>query len=173
MGCQWIGSCDGVSEFEMEKKWDTAAGDGRTLMVGSLAAGRTAVDNCGHASSRRAAAPTWAKLWPDCDDQSCRLSSTPPNHHQTHAVANGMEQPQPAPGSLSWRLSSHPITLLTYLAFRVCKCDRRPCVSPPSCSPLSLLVARTLVLQHVSKSCSFADSSWQLASSSTSLACFL
>ncbi|KAL2269842.1 hypothetical protein VTJ83DRAFT_2026 [Remersonia thermophila] len=30
-----------------------------------------------------------------------------------------MEQPQPAPGSLSWRLSSHPITLLTFLAFRV------------------------------------------------------
>ncbi|KAL2261146.1 hypothetical protein VTK26DRAFT_4642 [Humicola hyalothermophila] len=29
-----------------------------------------------------------------------------------------MEQAQPAPGSLSWRLSSHPITLLTYLAFR-------------------------------------------------------
>ncbi|KAI6348476.1 Golgi apparatus membrane protein tvp23 [Pyricularia grisea] len=26
---------------------------------------------------------------------------------------------QPAPGSLSWRLSSHPITLLTFLAFRV------------------------------------------------------
>ncbi|KAH8884013.1 DUF846-domain-containing protein [Thozetella sp. PMI_491] len=30
-----------------------------------------------------------------------------------------MEQPQPLPGSLSWRLSSHPITLLTFLAFRV------------------------------------------------------
>ncbi|VBB72829.1 Putative protein of unknown function [Podospora comata] len=30
-----------------------------------------------------------------------------------------MEQPQPAPGSLSWRLSSHPITLLTFLGFRV------------------------------------------------------
>ncbi|KAG7292261.1 Golgi apparatus membrane protein tvp23 [Staphylotrichum longicolle] len=30
-----------------------------------------------------------------------------------------MEQPQAAPGSLSWRLSSHPITLLTFLAFRV------------------------------------------------------
>ncbi|KAI5466175.1 hypothetical protein BGZ63DRAFT_125025 [Mariannaea sp. PMI_226] len=26
---------------------------------------------------------------------------------------------QPAPGSLSWRLSSHPITLLTFLAFRI------------------------------------------------------
>ncbi|KAF6839897.1 golgi apparatus membrane protein TVP23 [Colletotrichum musicola] len=34
-----------------------------------------------------------------------------------------MEQQQPqqqdAPGSLSWRLSSHPITLLTFLAFRI------------------------------------------------------
>ncbi|KAL2134334.1 hypothetical protein VTI74DRAFT_463 [Chaetomium olivicolor] len=30
-----------------------------------------------------------------------------------------MDQPHPSPGSLSWRLSSHPITLLTYLAFRV------------------------------------------------------
>ena len=28
-------------------------------------------------------------------------------------------QPQEAPGSLSWRLSSHPITLLTFLAFRI------------------------------------------------------
>ncbi|KAJ4295734.1 Golgi apparatus membrane protein tvp23 [Collariella sp. IMI 366227] len=30
-----------------------------------------------------------------------------------------MDQPQPTPGSLSWRLSSHPITLLTFLAFRL------------------------------------------------------
>ncbi|KAK0672847.1 hypothetical protein QBC41DRAFT_370789 [Cercophora samala] len=30
-----------------------------------------------------------------------------------------MEQPQQVPGSLSWRLSSHPITLLTFLGFRV------------------------------------------------------
>ncbi|KAK4250486.1 hypothetical protein VTI28DRAFT_990 [Corynascus sepedonium] len=30
-----------------------------------------------------------------------------------------MEQPQPTPGSLTWRLSSHPITLLTFLGFRV------------------------------------------------------
>ncbi|KAI2477867.1 DUF846 domain containing protein [Pyrenophora tritici-repentis] len=28
----------------------------------------------------------------------------------------------PAPGSLSWRLSSHPITLLTFLFFRICMC---------------------------------------------------
>ena len=32
-----------------------------------------------------------------------------------------MESAQATPGSLSWRLSSHPITLLTYLAFRICK----------------------------------------------------
>ncbi|KAH6626007.1 hypothetical protein B0J18DRAFT_464059 [Chaetomium sp. MPI-SDFR-AT-0129] len=30
-----------------------------------------------------------------------------------------MEQPQATPGSLSWRLSSHPITLLTFLGFRI------------------------------------------------------
>ncbi|EON97295.1 putative golgi apparatus membrane protein tvp23 protein [Phaeoacremonium minimum UCRPA7] len=30
-----------------------------------------------------------------------------------------MESAQASPGSLSWRLSSHPITLLTFLAFRV------------------------------------------------------
>ncbi|KAI1166514.1 hypothetical protein F5B18DRAFT_51739 [Nemania serpens] len=30
-----------------------------------------------------------------------------------------MEQSQPPAGSLSWRLSSHPITLLTFLAFRI------------------------------------------------------
>ncbi|KAK3299063.1 uncharacterized protein B0H64DRAFT_387003 [Chaetomium fimeti] len=30
-----------------------------------------------------------------------------------------MEQPQATPGSLTWRLSSHPITLLTFLGFRI------------------------------------------------------
>ncbi|OTB05581.1 hypothetical protein M426DRAFT_319842 [Hypoxylon sp. CI-4A] len=30
-----------------------------------------------------------------------------------------MESAQNTPGSLSWRLSSHPITLLTFLAFRI------------------------------------------------------
>ncbi|KAM4055079.1 golgi apparatus membrane protein TVP23 [Hirsutella rhossiliensis] len=30
-----------------------------------------------------------------------------------------MDATQNAPGSLSWRLSSHPITLLTFLAFRI------------------------------------------------------
>ncbi|KAI2621806.1 DUF846-domain-containing protein [Hypoxylon sp. NC1633] len=30
-----------------------------------------------------------------------------------------MESAQHSPGSLSWRLSSHPITLLTFLAFRI------------------------------------------------------
>lgn len=30
-----------------------------------------------------------------------------------------MEQPAPQQGSLSWKLSSHPITLLTFLAFRL------------------------------------------------------
>jgi hypothetical protein len=31
-------------------------------------------------------------------------------------------QQTPAPGSLSWKLSSHPITLLTFLFFRICTC---------------------------------------------------
>lgn len=30
-----------------------------------------------------------------------------------------MENAEPQAGSLSWRLSSHPITLLTFLAFRI------------------------------------------------------
>ncbi|GAO16102.1 hypothetical protein UVI_02039970 [Ustilaginoidea virens] len=30
------------------------------------------------------------------------------------------QQQQQLPGTLSWRLSSHPITLLTFLAFRIC-----------------------------------------------------
>ncbi|OLN95916.1 Golgi apparatus membrane protein TVP23 [Colletotrichum chlorophyti] len=32
---------------------------------------------------------------------------------------SSQQQQQDAPGSLSWRLSSHPITLLTFLAFRI------------------------------------------------------
>lgn len=31
-----------------------------------------------------------------------------------------VEQNQPA-GALSWRLSAHPITLLTFLGFRICE----------------------------------------------------
>lgn len=30
-------------------------------------------------------------------------------------------QQTPAPGTLSWKLSSHPITLLTFLFFRICE----------------------------------------------------
>lgn len=38
------------------------------------------------------------------------------------AIAVTMDSQQaPAPGTLTWRLSSHPITLLTFLAFRSCK----------------------------------------------------
>jgi hypothetical protein len=36
-------------------------------------------------------------------------------------LSHKMDQTQPAPGSLSWRLSSHPITLLTFLGFRICE----------------------------------------------------
>ncbi|POR31972.1 Golgi apparatus membrane protein TVP23, partial [Tolypocladium paradoxum] len=34
--------------------------------------------------------------------------------------AGDMDAAQNAPGALSWRLSSHPITLLTFLGFRIC-----------------------------------------------------
>ncbi|OAA42668.1 Golgi apparatus membrane protein tvp-23 [Metarhizium rileyi] len=34
-------------------------------------------------------------------------------------VEQQQQQQQPLPGTLSWRLSSHPITLLTFLAFRI------------------------------------------------------
>jgi hypothetical protein len=27
---------------------------------------------------------------------------------------------EPTPGQLNWRLSAHPITLVTFLAFRIC-----------------------------------------------------
>ena len=66
------------------RKWGRGRGraeTGCTLMVGRLAAGRTAVDNCGHASSRRAAATTWAKLWPDCDNQ--KVHAVCLQHRQT------------------------------------------------------------------------------------------
>ena len=54
-----------------------------------------------------------------------------------------MSQSQPAPqqGELHWRLSSHPVTLLTFLSFRICML----CLAPSSIraltsSPASLLV---------------------------------
>lgn len=39
----------------------------------------------------------------------------------THPTAMENAQQAPAAGSLSWKLSSHPITLLTFLFFRICK----------------------------------------------------
>ena len=39
-------------------------------------------------------------------------------------------QQTPTPGSLSWRLSSHPITLLTFLFFRICTCPALPPSNP-------------------------------------------
>lgn len=44
-------------------------------------------------------------------------------------------QQTPAPGTLSWKLSSHPITLLTFLFFRICTSPTstsRPRRQPPS-----------------------------------------
>ena len=37
---------------------------------------------------------------------------------------NPQSSQQPLPGTLSWRLSSHPITLLTFLVFRICPSPR-------------------------------------------------
>jgi hypothetical protein len=36
-------------------------------------------------------------------------------------MSNQQTQAPPQHGDLSWRLSSHPITLLTFLGFRICK----------------------------------------------------
>jgi hypothetical protein len=49
------------------------------------------------------------------------FSSSIPQVVNAVAARTTMEAAQPAPGSLSWRLSSHPITLLTFLGFRVCE----------------------------------------------------
>jgi hypothetical protein len=53
-------------------------------------------------------------------------------------------QQTPAPGSLSWKLSSHPITLLTFLFFRICTPKSTTTTTPPpnqlTSPPASLLV---------------------------------
>lgn len=38
---------------------------------------------------------------------------------RTHEMDTAQSQ-QAQPGALHWRLSSHPITLITFLAFRIC-----------------------------------------------------
>jgi len=48
-------------------------------------------------------------------------------HHQSHFTMDN-----PEPGSLSWRLSSHPITLISFLGFRLC-------TNPPNLFPNSQL----------------------------------
>ena len=40
-----------------------------------------------------------------------------------------MADPPTEEGALSWRLSSHPVTLLTYLGFRIGENKFRPCTS--------------------------------------------
>jgi hypothetical protein len=52
-------------------------------------------------------------------------------------------QQTPTPGSLSWRLSSHPITLLTFLFFRICNV---PQTSPPSFSLTNIYTPASLVV---------------------------
>jgi hypothetical protein len=60
-------------------------------------------------------------------------------------------QQAPAPGSLSWRLSSHPITLLTFLFFRICNTSpRHPSLQLLTSTPASLVVY-LLGLQLLSK----------------------
>lgn len=39
----------------------------------------------------------------------------------------------PNPGSLSWRLSSHPITLLCFLAFRICSSNAQKLLGAIRC----------------------------------------
>jgi hypothetical protein len=67
-------------------------------------------------------------------------------------------QQTPAPGSLSWRLSSHPITLLTFLCFRIC--TPAPPIQPqlPSTHTHTQLTTLTL-LQPASSSTSSAYAS--------------
>lgn len=40
------------------------------------------------------------------------------SHSGTHITTASMENPE---GQLSWRLSSHPMTLLFFLGFRICE----------------------------------------------------
>lgn len=57
-----------------------------------------------------------------------------------HYIFAGMEQQQPATGSLSWKLSAHPITLLTFLIFRAGTSSLRialELLSPPFRYPFS------------------------------------
>jgi hypothetical protein len=68
-------------------------------------------------------------------------------------------QQTPTPGSLSWRLSSHPITLLTFLCFRIC--TPAPPIQPP---------APTYTHAHAQHTQLTTLTPLQLASSSTSSA---
>lgn len=42
------------------------------------------------------------------------------------------QQQEPRPGDLSWRLSSHPITLLCFLTFRLCMYTPKRELPPPT-----------------------------------------
>jgi hypothetical protein len=49
----------------------------------------------------------------------------------------------PSPAKFDWRLSAHPITFVTFLGFRACKCLSELCLnnrSPANTPPASLLV---------------------------------
>lgn len=82
--------------------------------------------------------------------QLCIPKGTALHPHQAYSLSNGLQsliypsrhsftsikmadQPrEPRPGDLSWRLSSHPITLLFFLGFRVCTSSPSPSLpSPP------------------------------------------
>jgi hypothetical protein len=80
------------------------------------------------------------------------VNTTPRRHHSSTAYTMENAQTQPQPGDLSWRLSSHPITLLTFLFFRICECLHR---SPGS--KVGLLA--NILLQQASLSISSASNS--------------
>jgi hypothetical protein len=54
------------------------------------------------------------------------LALAPTTHRYTQTYSMETAQQTPEPGSLSWKLSSHPITLLTFLFFRICTSKHTP-----------------------------------------------
>jgi hypothetical protein len=77
---------------------------------------------------------------------SSASTQSSPNRRLAESRSLAMESAQqtPAPGSLSWKLSSHPITLLTFLFFRICTPKSTTTTTPPpnqlTSPPASLLV---------------------------------
>ena len=86
------------------------------------------------------------------------ITSLPISNHRNLSHLTAMADSQQ--GELSWRISSHPVTLLTFLGFRVCT-SRTPAplfLLPltTSSKPSSLPLRRALHRQIV-RPCSFSD----------------